>query len=115
MDASAALSELVGLSTQVVEAVVASADGTVEAARAADEGRALTLAAAGSALLTEAAALRQASPVVERVHVDLERGSLVAVSDGRRTIVATTVPEPTAGLVAFDLRTALRRIAENGA
>jgi predicted regulator of Ras-like GTPase activity (Roadblock/LC7/MglB family) len=115
MDASAALSELVGLSTQVVEAVVASTDGTVEAARAADEERAHVLAAAGSALLVEASRLRPASSGVERVHVDLERGSLVAVSDGRRTIVATTVPEPTAGLVAFDLRTALRRIAEDGA
>ena len=115
MDASAALSELVGLSTQVVEALVAATDGTVEAARTADDGRARTLAAAGSALLAEASGLRPASPGVERVHVDLERGSLVAVSDGRRTIVATTVPEPTAGLVAFDLRTALRRIAENGA
>ena len=30
-------------------------------------------------------------------------------------IVARTVPEPTAGLVAFDLRTALRRIAEDEA
>ena len=115
MDAAAAISELVGLSTQVVEAVVASADGTVEAARAADDDRARALAAAGSALLVEASGLRPASPGVERVHVDLERGSLVVVSDGRRTIVATTVAEPTAGLVAFDLRTALRRIGEHGA
>jgi predicted regulator of Ras-like GTPase activity (Roadblock/LC7/MglB family) len=115
MDASAALSELVGLSTQVVEAVVTAADGTVEAARTADEERARALASAGSALLAEASGLRPSSPGVERVHVDLERGSLVAVTDGRRTVVCTTVPEPTAGLVAFDLRTALRRIAEDGA
>ena len=115
MEASAALSELVGLSTQVVEAVVTAVDGTVEAARAANEERAGALASAGSALLAEASGLRPSSPGVERVHVDLERGSLVAVSDGERTIVATTVPEPTAGLVAFDLRTSLRRIAEDGA
>jgi hypothetical protein len=97
MDASAALSELVGLSTQVVEAVIAGTDGSRE------------LAAAGAELLSAAASIRPGTPV-ERVHVDLERGSLVAVRDPERTIVATTVPEPTAGLVAFDLRTALRRL-----
>jgi hypothetical protein len=37
------------------------------------------------------------------------------VRDGARSITATTVPEPTAGLVAFDLRTALRRIAGDDA
>jgi len=114
MDASAALSELLGLSTQVVEAVVARPDGEVEASQTAGEERARALAGAGSALLTAAGSLRP-SPGVERVHVDLERGSLVAVSDGQRTIVVTTVPEPTAGLVAFDLRATLRRIAEDDA
>jgi predicted regulator of Ras-like GTPase activity (Roadblock/LC7/MglB family) len=114
MDAYAALSELVALSTQVVEAVVTNADGAVEAARAAEDERAGRLAAAGTELLAQASSLRPES-AVERVHVDLERGSLVALCDGRRTIVATTVAEPTGGLVAFDLRTALRRIAEDDA
>ena len=114
MDASAALSELVALSTQVVEAVVTTPEGAVEGARAAEDERARRLAAAGTELLAQASSLRPES-AVERVHVDLERGSLVTVSDGARTIVATTVPEPTAGLVAFDLRTALRRIAEDDA
>ena len=114
MDASATLSDLVALSTQIVEVVVTKPDGAVEAARTAEEERARRLAAAGAELLAEASSLRPES-AVERVHVDLERGSLVTLSDGRRTIVATTVPEPTAGLVAFDLRTALRRIAEDDA
>ena len=114
MDASAALSELLALSTQVVEAVVTRPDGTVEAARPMEDARARGLAAAGTELLAEASSLRP-EVAVERVHVDLGRGSLVAVSDGARTIVARTVPDPTAGLVAFDLRTALRRIAEDDA
>ena len=109
MDASAALSELVGLSTQVVEAVITGTDGKVEAAHAAGDDRSRELAAAGAELLSAAASIRPGTPV-ERVHVDLERGSLVAVRDPERTVVATTVPEPTAGLVAFDLRTALRRL-----
>ena len=114
MDASAALSELLALSTQVVEAVVTRPDGAVEAAHTAEDERARGLAAAGAELLAEASSLRP-EVAVERVHVDLGHGSLIAVSDGARTIVARTVPEPTAGLVAFDLRTALRRIAEEDA
>ena len=58
MDASAALSELVALSTQVVEAVVTGPDGVVEAARTAEDERARRLAAAGAELLAEASSLR---------------------------------------------------------
>jgi len=109
MDASAALSELVELSTQVVEVVIADAGGDVEAARTSGDDRARELATVGEALLAEAAVVRPGQ-AVERVHVDLERGSVVVVRDGERSITATTVPEPTAGLVAFDLRTVLRRL-----
>jgi predicted regulator of Ras-like GTPase activity (Roadblock/LC7/MglB family) len=113
MDASAALSELVGLSTQVVEAVITGPGGRLEASRTATEARAQALAAAGAALLAEAGSIR-ASPPVDRVHVDLDRGSVVVVRDHARSIVVTTVPEPTAGLVAYDLRTALRRARGDG-
>lgn len=113
MDASAALSELVGLSTQVVEAVVSGPDGGVQAARTAGDERSRALAAHGAELLASAAALRPAGPPVERVHVDTDRGSLVVVSDGERTVVATTVTEPTAGLVAYDLRAVLSRVRED--
>ena len=109
MDASAALSELVELSTQVVEVVIADARGEVEGAVTSGDDRARELATVGEALLAEAAAVRPGQ-AVERVHVDLERGSVVVVRDGERSITATTVPAPTAGLVAFDLRTVLRRI-----
>lgn len=110
MDASGALEELVGLSTQIVEVVIATPDGSIEAARAAGDERARALAAAGTELLAAAATIRPSSQDVARVHVDLERGSVVACTDGERSIVATTIAEPTAGLVAYDLRTALRRL-----
>jgi len=106
MDASAALSELFGLSTQVVEAVVTGPDGEVEAARTSSDGRARTLAEAAAELLSAGAGIRSGEPV-ERVQVDLPGGSLVALTDGTRTVVATTVAEPTAPLVAHDLRTTL--------
>jgi predicted regulator of Ras-like GTPase activity (Roadblock/LC7/MglB family) len=110
MDASAALSELAELSTQVVEVVIAGASGEIEAARTSSDERARELASAGEALLAAAGGVRPGAEAVERVHVDVERGAVVVVRDGGRSITATTVPEPTAGLVAFDLRTALRRI-----
>ena len=109
MDASAAISDLLALSTQVVEAVVTGGDGRVEAAQTSGDERTATLAGAGAQLLSAASSLRAPGSAVERVHVDLERGSLVAVTDGERSIVATTVSEPTAGLVAYDLRAALAR------
>ena len=112
MDATTALADLVGLSTQVVEAVIVDAAGDVEAAHAAGDERARALAETGEALLAAAAAIRPSAPPVERVHVDLERGSVVVVRDADRAIVATTVAEPTAGLVAFDLRATLRRLRE---
>ena len=110
MDVSAALSELLAVSTQIVEAVVIDSDRRVEAAHASGDERTAALAAAGAELLSAAASIRAVGPAVERVHVDLERGSLVAVTDGERSLVATTVAEPTAGLVAYDLRTALARL-----
>ena len=112
MDASSALTELVGLSTQIVEVVIVGPGGEVEAAHPAGDERSRELASAGEAALAAAAEVRPAGPAVERVHVDLERGSLVVVRDDVRTIVATTVAEPTAGLVAYDLRVALRRAGE---
>jgi len=111
MDATAAVTELVGVSTQVVEAVVTGPAGAVEAARAASAARARELADAGAELLSVAAGIHPGEPV-ERVQVDLGRGSLVAYTDGVRAIVATTVAEPTGALVALDLRAVLRRVAE---
>ena len=113
MDATAAVTELVGVSTQVVEAVVTGPTGAVEAARTSTDARARELADAGAQLFSGVAGIRSGEPV-ERVQVDLGRGSLVACTDGVRAIVATTVPEPTAALVALDLRTVLRRVAEGG-
>ena len=108
MDASDALSELVGLSTQVVEVVLTGPEGTVAAARTSGDTSTQRLAAIGQELVHAAAGLRAVGEI-ERVQVDTERGSVVVVRGDESTIVATTVPEPTAGLVTYDLRVALRR------
>ena len=106
MDAAAALTELLAVSTEVVEAVVTGPAGDVEASRAPSQERAAALAGAGAELLSAADGIR-AGGAVEHVRVDLGRGSLVALTDGTRRIVVTTVARPTGALVAHDLRTTL--------
>lgn len=112
MDAAAALTELVELSTQVTRAVVVG-DAGVEGAIGAEGDRAERLAQTGRSLLAAAAAVPHGSAAeVSRVEVVTPPGGVFVVCEAGRTIVATTVPEPTAGLVLYDLRAVLRRMAE---
>jgi hypothetical protein len=113
MDAEAALAELLELSSQVEAAVILAPDGSVEASTAAAE-RAERLARCGRETLEAAAGVRADGAVPNRVDVALAGGSLVVVRERGRTIVATTVPDPTSGLVVYDLRTALRRLDGGG-
>ena len=75
----------------------------VSAARFAELVAAELVAAAGDV---------RSTGEVTRVEVSLGATSLFVVREGGRTAVATTVPQPTAGLVVYDLRTALRRLDE---
>lgn len=111
MGPTQALTELMELSSQVEEAAILGESGFVLASTGTPE-RGEDLAAAAAALLAVAAEVRPGGPAVTRVEAALERGSLVVVREGGRTAVATTVPEPTVGLVLYDLRTALRRVDE---
>lgn len=111
MGPTQALDELMGLSTQVEEAVILGESGFVLASSGTPE-RGEALAAAASALLGEAAEVRPDGPAVARVEVALEHGSFLVVRERGRTAAATTVAQPTVGLVLYDLRTALRRIDE---
>ena len=44
--------------------------------------------------------------------MELDEGAVFVLRDGEKTIAATTGPQPTAGLVAYDLRTCLDGISE---
>lgn len=112
MDANAALNGLLGLSTQVVEAVIVDGGGAIEASSAGGEARAEELAEAGRVLLAAASDVRRGDCAVTRVEVGLPRGSVFVVRESGRTIVATTIAEPTPGLVVYDLRTALRQLED---
>jgi predicted regulator of Ras-like GTPase activity (Roadblock/LC7/MglB family) len=111
MDAAQALSDLTEISSQIEAAVVLDADGQPlgstldgaagqELARTAQEVLAAVQRAAG-----EGRELAQ-------VEVSTADGSVFLVRDGERTIAATTGPEPTVGLVFYDLKSCLRSFAD---
>ncbi|MBA3434320.1 MAG: hypothetical protein H0U08_09530 [Actinobacteria bacterium] len=111
MDATQALAELKELSSQVERVVVLGAAGAVlgstEETANADE-----LARSALDALAAASELHASSAEVTRVEVELAEGGLFVLREGARTIAATTGPNPTAGLVAYDLRTCLQEIDE---
>jgi predicted regulator of Ras-like GTPase activity (Roadblock/LC7/MglB family) len=111
MEPNDALAELLTLSSQVVDVAILGGSGFVLACSGAPE-RGEQLARIASGLLAAAADVRPGSEVA-RVEVGLDGGSVFVVTEGGRTAVARTVPGPTAGLVVYDLRTALHRLDED--
>ncbi|HXZ58098.1 MAG TPA: roadblock/LC7 domain-containing protein [Gaiellaceae bacterium] len=102
-----ALRELTEISTQIEAAVVLDREGAVVASTLDDE-RAGRLA--GAALELLGAAEEQGESLVQ-LDVALRDGVVFLVADGDRVITATTGPEPTAGLVFYDLKSCLRALA----
>ena len=109
MDAAQALAELMKLSSQVDAAAVLGAEGGVEAASPDGEGERLARLAGE---LTAAAREIGGHDEVTRVEVELAEGAVFVLAEGGRTVVARTGPEPSAGLVVYDLRTCLRAIVD---
>ena len=111
MDAASALADLTGISSQIESAAVLSADGTVVASTLDDAARSERLAGAARDLLAggdEIAVER----TLTRLEAALRSGSVFVLRDGARTIVATTTPAPTSGLVFHDLQACLSAIPE---
>jgi predicted regulator of Ras-like GTPase activity (Roadblock/LC7/MglB family) len=106
---SGALAELTEISSQIESAVLFEADGTVVAATIPNE-RAAQVAASAKALLEQAAQIGAGE--LTQIEASTEEGSLFVVRDGPRMIAASTSPEPTAGLVFYDLKSCLRAVAE---
>jgi len=111
MDAAAALERLREISSQVRAAVIFERGGKVVGSTFADEQRAKDVAEEAEALLTEAEQRRDAGDEAAefaQLEVALQGGSVFVVRDGNRLIAATTQPEPTVGLVFYDLKSCLR-------
>jgi len=111
MDAQQALADLTEISSQVQAAVVFDDQGKVAAATL-EEGRAGTLAAGARRLLEQAQQVRVGGgdPLIQ-LEAATDEGSVFVVADGPTRIAATTAPDPTVGLVFYDLKSALRSIA----
>jgi len=110
MEPNEALAELLDLSSQIEDVAILGESGFVLASSGTPE-RGERLARIAADLVAAAAGVRSSGDV-SRVEVALGSTSVFVVTEGGRTAVATTVPEPTAGLVVYDLRTALRRLDE---
>jgi predicted regulator of Ras-like GTPase activity (Roadblock/LC7/MglB family) len=107
VDAAQSLSDLAEVSSQIFAAVIVDDKGAV-AGSTLPGGDAL--ADAGRTLLAQAAAARDGAEPTQ-IEAATESGSVFVLRDGGGwTIVATTGPRPTVGLVFYDLKSALRSL-----
>jgi len=107
--AADALAHLTEISTQIQAAVVFDREGTVLGSIVDDEraGR-----IAEKALELFRAAEKQGNQELVQLDASLPDGTVFVVRDADRLIAATTGPEPTVGLVFYDLKTCLRGFGE---
>ena len=115
MDPAAALADLIEISSQVEAAALFSIDGSVVASTLGDDARAAAFATAARRLYDAADEGERggpgARPLTQLEAATLD-GSVFVVRQDDRLIAATTGPEPTVGLVFYDLKTGLRQALE---
>jgi predicted regulator of Ras-like GTPase activity (Roadblock/LC7/MglB family) len=108
VDAAQALAELREISSQIDVAVILDDKGEVVGST---HGNPEALAGAARTLLEEAKRVRPEKEAAQ-IEVGTAEGSVFVYREGTRTIAATTGPEPTVGLVFYDLKSCLRSIEE---
>jgi len=114
VDPARALSDLTEISSQIRAAAIFDASGAVIASTLADEASARRFVEAARALLASAEAARRepgAEPLVQLEAATAEGSVFVVRDDAGRAVAAVTRPEPTAGLVFYDLKSCLRALA----
>jgi hypothetical protein len=111
MDPAQALADLVEISSQIEAVVLVDDTGAVVASTLSDGARidALARSAGEIAARADEAAAPGRTPI--QIELALLDGSIFVVRDEGRTILATTRPDPTVGLVLYDLRSCLRNAA----
>jgi predicted regulator of Ras-like GTPase activity (Roadblock/LC7/MglB family) len=113
MDAAQALRELTEISSQIEVACMFDSNGAEIASTLQDGAR---FVEAARALLAEAESMPRgadAGPLAQLEAATLE-GSVFLVLDGERAVAAATKPEPTVGLVFYDLKSCLRALTAPG-
>jgi hypothetical protein len=108
MDAAQALRELMEISSVITAAVVLDGEGAILASAPEEAGA--RLARSAQELVAAAADVGADGQDVTRVEVELGEGAFFVVREGGRTVAATTGPNPTSGLVVYDLRTCAQAI-----
>jgi len=108
--AADALAHLTEISTQIQAAVVFDREGTVLGS-IVDDDRASRIAARALELFR--AAEKQGNQELVQLDAALTDGTVFVVRDADRLIAATTGPDPTVGLVFYDLKTCLRGFGED--
>jgi len=107
-----AFADLIEISAQIKAAVVFDREGNVLASTL-DDDRARILAGSGLGLLRAAEESRPDEETgLAQLDATLGDGCVFLVADGEHLIAATTAPEPTVGLVFYDLKSCLRGLAE---
>lgn len=110
MDAQQALADLTEISSQIEAAVVFDDGGKVAASTLAEAGASGGLAESAKRLLAAAEDVRTGTSALTQLEVATGEGSVFVVRDGTTLIAATTGGNPTAGLVFYDLKSALRAL-----
>ncbi|CAB4704537.1 MAG: hypothetical protein F2663_07805 [Actinobacteria bacterium] len=114
MDAAQALADLTEISSQVVNVVIASATGEVLATTIDDEGRAGRFTNLLLELVNESDAARKERGLETMTQLEAATldGSIFVVRRDDVLVGATTRPDPTVGLVFYDLKHCIRAIVE---
>jgi predicted regulator of Ras-like GTPase activity (Roadblock/LC7/MglB family) len=111
MDPAQALADLKEISSQIESAALFGADGSVIASTFADEEAADRFVETARELLAAAEEVEHDPAALAQLEVATLDGSVFVVRDAERVVVATTRPEPTVGLVFYDLKSCLRSAA----
>lgn len=115
MDAAQALADLTEISSQIQAAVLFDELGTVVGSTLADGARSQQLVEAAAELVEAATEIAPGDGAPVQLEAATGEGSVFLVLAGPRRIVAVTGPEPTVGLVFYDLKSCLRGVAEEPA
>lgn len=112
MDAPQAIADLTEISSQIESVVLLDGKGAVAGSTFAADAAAKSFADAAKALLDAAESLREGGEPLTQLEAETPEGSVFVLREGDRLIAATTVPDPTVGLVFYDLKSALRAAAD---
>jgi predicted regulator of Ras-like GTPase activity (Roadblock/LC7/MglB family) len=117
MDAAQALADLTEISSQVVQVVILDRDGAMLATTINEPSLVARFVSGVERLLEEADVQAQARDLGALCQLEAStlEGSVFAVRSGGRVIAATTRPDPTVGLVLYDLKRCLESLDEAAA